>query len=241
MYEAISNLERVLVTARVSPTGAMVFVKNGIVFNEKLIVFPFDEYCFFAILQSEMHWTWVRKYSATLGGTTINYSPTDCYETFPFPSSVKSVSSIGEKLCDYRAELMQNRQEGLTKTYNRFHNPNESSADIQKLRDLHVEMDNAVAAAYGWSDLKLDHGFHQTKQGIRFTISEQARREVLQRLLKLNHERYAEEEKQGLHGKKKTATKKASKPTKKSTPKTRKAPNPPEFQQPSLFDQGEGE
>jgi hypothetical protein len=59
-----------------------------------------------------------------------------------------------------------------------------------------------VAAAYGWTDLNLDHGFHETRQGIRFTISEPARREVLQRLLKLNHERCAEEVKQGLHGKK---------------------------------------
>ena len=98
---------------------------------------------------------------------------------------------------------MLNRQEGLTKTYNRFHDPEESSADIQKLRDLHVEMDNAVAAAYGWSDLDLGHGFHETKQGTRFTISEAARREVLARLLKLNHERYAEEVAQGLHDKKK--------------------------------------
>ena len=35
--------------------------------------------------------------------------------------------------------------------------------------------------------------FHDTEQGIRYTISEPARREVLQRLLKLNRERYAEE------------------------------------------------
>ena len=97
---------------------------------------------------------------------------------------------------------MLSRQEGLTKTYNRFHDPDESAADIQKLRDLHVEMDKAVAAAYGWSDLDLGHGFHETKQGTRFTISESARREVLARLLKLNHERYADEVKQGLHDKK---------------------------------------
>ena len=63
-------------------------------------------------------------------------------------------------------------------------------------------MDNAVAAAYGWTDLDLGHGFHETKQGVRYTISEPARREVLARLLKLNHERYAEEVKQGLHEKK---------------------------------------
>src|SRR5207244_2243199 len=64
------------------------------------------------------------------------------------------------------------------------------------------EMDKAVAAAYDWDDLALGHGFHETKQGLRFTISEPARREVLARLLKLNHERYAEEVAQGLHDKK---------------------------------------
>jgi len=62
-------------------------------------------------------------------------------------------------------------------------------------------MDQAVAAAYGWQDLDLGHGFHQTKQGDRFTISETARREVLDRLLELNHQRYAEEVAQGLHDK----------------------------------------
>jgi hypothetical protein len=107
---------------------------------------------------------------------------------------------------------MRSRREGLTKTYNRFHSPEEPADDIQKLRDLHVEMDRAVADAYGWSDLDLGHGFHETKQGTRFTISESSRREVLARLLKLNHERYAEEVAQGLHDKKKPkATKKKSK------------------------------
>ena len=109
---------------------------------------------------------------------------------------VALITYIAENSC--RSTL-----KGLTKTYNRFHNPDESAADIQKLRDLHVEMDNAVAAAYGWTDLDLGHGFHETKQGIRFTISESARREVLARLLKLNHERYAEEVAQGLHEKRK--------------------------------------
>ena len=112
------------------------------------------------------------------------------------------LASIGSDYYGYRRQIMLSRQEGLTKTYNRFHNPDEPAADIQKLRDLHVEMDKAVATAYGWSDLDLGHGFHETKQGTRFTISESARREVLARLLKLNHERYAEEVAQGLHDKK---------------------------------------
>ncbi len=61
-------------------------------------------------------------------------------------------------------------------------------------------MDEAVKQAYGWHDLSLDHGFHETKQGLRYTISEAARVEVLHRLLELNHTRYAEEVKAGQHG-----------------------------------------
>ena len=80
-------------------------------------------------------------------------------------------------------------------------------------------MDNAVAAAYGWANLDLGHGFHETKQGLRFTISESARREVLARLLKLNHDRYAEEVEQGLHDKgKRKAPKRTTSKQKSSGP-----------------------
>ena len=51
-------------------------------------------------------------------------------------------------------------------------------------------MDERVAKAYGWVDLELAHGFHETKQGVRFTIAERARREVLSRLLELNREHH---------------------------------------------------
>lgn len=44
-------------------------------------------------------------------------------------------------------------------------------------RYVHAEMDRAVASIYGWNDLELGHGFHETAQGVRFTVSESARRE----------------------------------------------------------------
>ena len=104
---------------------------------------------------------------------------------------------------------------GLTSTYNLFHDNGDASADLVVLRDLHIALDQAVAAAYGWDDLDLEHGFHETKQGVRFTISERARREVLDRLLALNHERYAEEVAAGLHdGKGKKKAGKGAKPNK---------------------------
>jgi hypothetical protein len=113
------------------------------------------------------------------------------------------------------------RQEGLTATYNRFHNPDERAADIARLRELHVAMDQAVAAAYGWDDLPLGHGFHETAQGLRFTIDETARREVLGRLLALNHQRYAEEVATGLQ--EKAGTTKARSGAKSRSAKNTKA------------------
>jgi hypothetical protein len=65
----------------------------------------------------------------------------------------------------------------------------------------HGTTNGAIAVTYGWSDLDLGHGFHETKQGVRYTGSETARRTVLDRLLALNHQRYEEEVKAGLHDK----------------------------------------
>jgi hypothetical protein len=69
-------------------------------------------------------------------------------------------------------------------------------------------------------ELDLGHGFHETAAsggGIRFTVSESARREVLSRLLKLNHERYEEEMKNAELGTQNVKSKKAKKPKSKST------------------------
>ena len=102
----------------------------------------------------------------------------------------------------HRRHIMLERREGLTLIYNRLHDPDDQSTDIKYLRVLHMQMDQAVAMAYGWSDLDLGHSFHETPQGVRYTLSEPARREVLARLLQLNHERYEEEVRAGLHEKK---------------------------------------
>jgi hypothetical protein len=101
---------------------------------------------------------------------------------------------------------MFDRQEGLTATYNRVHNPKEGAADIAELRRLHVEIDFAVGAAYGWDDLVLDHEFWETRQGMRFTVSPVARVELLDRLLELNYARHAEEVRSGLHSRQKRPT-----------------------------------
>lgn len=201
LYRTIAGINRVLALSLINNHLGVGTIPTGTVFAHKLVVFACAHWGFFAVLQSHLHYCWAWNYSST-NLALLNYSPSDCFETFPFPDRQTGLDAIGERYHDYRRQIMLSRQEGLTKTYNRFHKATETSADIQKLRQLHVEMDHAVSAAYGWNDLDLSHGFHQTKQGMRYTISDPARREVLAHLLKLNHERYAEEVRQGLHEKK---------------------------------------
>jgi hypothetical protein len=199
-YETTRGFEKVLVRARTSRTHAPVFVENGLVFSEGVVVFALPAFAEFAVVQSSAHEAWAWQNSSTLKAD-LRYSPTDCFETFPFPRTLEGLERIGSLYHEFRHEIMLSRQEGLTKIYNRFLDRSEKSEDITRLRALHVEMDQAVAAAYGWTDLDLGHGFHETKQGVRYTISESARRTVLDRLLALNHQRYAEEVKAGLHDK----------------------------------------
>lgn len=212
LYATIAPLERVLVTALTSKYLSFSFVVADWVYAHACGVFAFEDAANFAILQSTLHEHWARTYASSLE-TRLRYTPADVFENFPFPEMPTScdLEKIGEAYHSHRGSLMLDRGEGLTATYNRFHDPEESAADIARLRELHVTMDYAVAAAYGWQDLDLGHAFHETPQGIRYTLHEDTRREVLTRLLALNHARYEEEVKAGLHDKKKGKAK--AKPT----------------------------
>jgi hypothetical protein len=144
----------------------------------------------------------------------LRYNPSDCFETFPFPPDWETNAALeetGKAYYEFRADLMIRNDEGLTKTYNRFHEPEERSPDIQRLRELHAAMDAAVLTAYGWADLLprctceflLDYedeeddepatGKRKKKKPWRYRWPDEVRDEVLARLLALNATRHAEE------------------------------------------------
>lgn len=198
LYSTIADMERVLVIPLVSKYMICSWEPADMIYSHALGgIIATESDAYFALIQCTFHDYWARQQGSTLK-TRMRYTPSDCFETFPFPTNIDSLESIGERYYQHRQSIMLARQEGLTKTYNRFHNPGEYASDIVELRELHREMDGAVARAYGWEDLRLEHDCHETKQGLRYTISEAARREVLDRLLLLNHERHAEEVADGL-------------------------------------------
>lgn len=134
----------------------------------------------------------------------MRYTPSDVFETFPRPhlteESERALETIGRALDEERREIMLRRQLGLTALYNKVNDPalpDSADPDVARLRIIHRELDQAVMAAYGWDDVPLDHGFHTYRKMTRWTISPAARVEVLDRLLALNHERAAAQDRKG--------------------------------------------
>lgn len=147
--------------------------------------------------------------------TDLRYTPSDVFETFAMPELTQELRDLGDRLDTYRRDVMLSRDSGLTKTYNLVFDPECNDPDIQELRAIHRAIDEATIRAYGWEERieavgGLDHGFHPVGRETRYTIGPAAQREVLDSLLELNHERYAEEVAQGLHDKKKSKRKASS-------------------------------
>lgn len=156
-----STLPNYMVCARVSQWHAPTFIPTGPIVNEKIVAFPTISTAFYSVVQSRSHEIWAYSFSSTLEDR-LNYTPTDCFETFPFPENFETdpaLEAVGRTYYEFRAALMVKNDEGLTKTYNRFHDPGEPSKEIAELRLLHAEMDRAVLAAYDWSDVPTACGF----------------------------------------------------------------------------------
>jgi hypothetical protein len=208
LYAAIAQHDRVIAVAMVSPHLSFCFADARATFTPNVTVFASSSQALFATLQSRTHELWARSFGSTLEDR-IKYSSTDCFSTFPISLHIDDapfLAAAGAEYRQYRADLMVERNEGLTKTYNRFHNHDEAVADIVLLRELHAEMDRAVLAAYGWDDLAAraapdfldetnedDH----TYQGRLFWPAD-FRDEVLARLLALNAERHEDEVRRGI-------------------------------------------
>jgi hypothetical protein len=241
LYRSIAGLKRAIAVGFTSKIGRFAFVPNNVVFSNSVVVVCSDSGASYACLDSSLHEAWAWKYAGTMK-CDLRYTPSDIFETYPFPpaNSLKAESDleqIGERYHEHRRELMVKLQLGLTKTYNLFHNPELSvelvakeskhpltvaqsaHTDLLQLRVLHMQMDQAVLAAYGWhqpSDagpaIALRHDFYDVdylpeNDRIRYTIHPDARKELLKRLLAENHRRAEEDEKCRVH--KKTESRKS--------------------------------
>jgi hypothetical protein len=200
-YQSLETRTRILARALVSSTWAFAFIEKGTIPDAKLAVFAFDHDSEAGELQSSLRYWWAVQYSTTMK-RDISYTIQSTFETYPrIGSQSEDIALAMRDFASARQEICCEWEVGLTTVWNRMNDPAIADNEFANLRESFAELDRAVVRAYGWDDLDLEHGFHETKQGVRFTISERAQREVLDRLLELNHRRYSEEVEQGLHEK----------------------------------------
>jgi len=211
LQEAIRGLDRVLVCPLIGRSLNFAWLPTGGVSSHKLAVFAFRSMAAFGILQSRLHERFAWFFSSTMKDD-LNYSPSDCFETFPFPVDWETnarLEQASHDYYDYRSSLMVRTNQGLTAIYNRFNDRDEIAPEIVRLRELHDAMDRAVLDAYGWTDLQpkceflLDYEDEpdedddgkpsQKKKPWRYRWPDEVRDDVLARLLALNQERAREE------------------------------------------------
>lgn len=210
LFEAIAGLDRVMVTSQTSSQPSYAFLPTPMVYSHKLVVFPLTTHAAFCALQAQPHESWALFFGSTMKDDPV-YTPSDCFDTFPFPEGWETdpgLEAAGRDYYEFRAELMQRTGAGLRHTYNRFHDPNERDPDIERLRELHAAMDRAVLAAYGWEDVPTECKFvldyevddddsSRRKKPYRYRWPDEVRDDVLARLIELNAERAAAERRSG--------------------------------------------
>ena len=195
-------MERVLANSQVSQRVQFAFLPSEMVYAHSLNVFPLDTYAAFCVLQSRPHEIWARFLGSSMKDD-LRYTPSDCFETYPFPRgwvTNPALEAAGEAYYEIRAQLMIANNEGMTRTYKRFHNPYENDPEIVNLRKLHAAMDQVVLEAYGWKDIATDCEFlldyemgeeevERRKKPYRYRWPDDIQDEVLARLLELNAQR----------------------------------------------------
>ncbi len=246
LYAAIAGLERLIViNCGATPHMAFTFMPGARVFANTLDVFPFSTHSAFCALQDRPLEIWARFFDSSMKDD-LRYTPSDCFETFPFPERWENhpaLEAMGKVYYDFRAALMVRNNEGLTKTYNHFHDPDERDPHILKLRELHAAMDRAVLDAYGWGNIDTsceflldyeidDEEWGDRKKPWRYRWPDEVQAEVLARLLELNAECAQAEARAG------AAAAGAAQKAGKSRPRKPKAA-PESGSSPMLFDTGE--
>lgn len=189
LRKAMQGLDEVLALTIVSKTIMPMWIPTSVRPSHALAVFVTTNRGTQALLSSALHQLWAIKYGSGMR-TDPRYTPSDVFETFPLPKVDPHLEEIGKVLEAERREVMRRRQLGLTALYALLNDvQTQEDRDVNRLREIHVKVDKAAMAAYGWDDVPLDHGFHTYRQMERWTVSPAARVEILDRLLELNHER----------------------------------------------------
>jgi hypothetical protein len=109
MRSRIAPLPRFLVTATTAKHQVFVWLTHPTLPDHKLTVFAFDSDSAMGVLQSRIHQVWSLRLGTRLE-TRPNYTPSTCFETFPFPDAhaehEAAIAAAATELNEYRARWL---------------------------------------------------------------------------------------------------------------------------------------
>jgi hypothetical protein len=152
MTASLAGLQRYIATTRVAKHRLFAWVDPLTIPDNALIAIARDDDYTFGVLQSRIHEVWALA-AGTQFETRPRYTPTTCFETFPFPDpSDDQRARIGEA-----ARRLVDLRDGW------LNPPGLAPADLEKrtltnlynqrptwLANAHAELDAAVFATYAW-------------------------------------------------------------------------------------------
>lgn len=187
LYAALAPLKQAMVQTIHTKYLCPQFVPTGAVFTHSVVVYPTESYFVYGVLISCFHELWARATSGSIR-TELRYSHTDCFYTFPFPSSENPTPlQNAAKLFEEHWKRMQaEKLVSLNEILDLMHDESNTDDEVLELRRLYAEVNQAVASQYGWTDLQLEHGFVDLGDRIRYLPSTMTQREILSRLLAKN-------------------------------------------------------
>lgn len=145
------TLKRFIGCARVTQRPIFEFFSSEINPNDVVMLFAFDDYYSFGIIDSKLHWLWFNAKCSTLGGT-FRYTTDSVWDTFPWPQTpteaqIKKVAAAARVLHTERTATLKKHNMSLRDLYRLLEQPGKNP-----IKDLHAALDKAVLEAYGFSD-----------------------------------------------------------------------------------------
>src|SRR4030095_8610038 len=107
LFEAMRGVDRVVVNSQVGNQLSFAFQPTDRVFSHAVNVFVLPRYFQFALLQSRPHEYWARVLGSSMKDD-LRYTPSDCFDTFPFPAvgnSDPALEAAGQEYYEFRASL----------------------------------------------------------------------------------------------------------------------------------------
>lgn len=148
MRAAIEGLPRYIAGTATGKRFLFAWVDQNVCPSNATNVFAFDDEYSIGILTSSIHGIWAHSESSTLEDRP-RYTPTSCFETFPWPQPDDDLrNEIGDlvrRLIERRQAVCVENGIGLTDLYNQV-----DEGAWTEIADLHEQLDKAVAGAYGW-------------------------------------------------------------------------------------------